>query len=71
MKRITELGNIRGDREIQTEFFTCVTEGIDISFLSGSQSYPPGSGEGPAAALRRLGKNHKEGATRNPRINTH
>ena len=57
--------------ESQTNPLTFVAAGIDITSLSGSQSYPPASGEGPAAALRRLGNNQKERATRNPRINTH
>ena len=58
-------------RKVGTESRTFVTSGIDITPGSGSQSYPPGSGEGPAAALSRLGKIQKERATRNPRINTH
>jgi hypothetical protein len=50
---------------------TFVMTGVDIGSVSGSQSYPSGSGEGPAAVLERLGNILEVRATRNPRMNTH
>jgi hypothetical protein len=65
MKRQASMG------EVGKNPITFVVAGIDIISVSGSQSYPSGPFEGPAAPITRFGRNLKVRVTRNPRIKTH
>lgn len=60
-----------GELEVRKNPFTFVVAGIDMISVSGSQSYPSGPVEGPAAPIIRFGRNLKVRVTRNPRINAH